>query len=366
MKNGLKIRIYPTKEQEKQLLEWCKIYHDMWNFLVAKYKDKLPNISKNSIKSYNAINLMNDFNTVIPERIVRAVIQSYVWSVKKFYDKKGNVPKFHKYNPNKQSFYLIDKVYQIINYSIAMPYVGRDSKNRKNRIMIDQKDLMKSCINEIHDPHFTYYKNKWFLSGWYDKPDVIKSQTKDFVGLDWGIKNFMTTSEGEYINYPKSVLREYQRIKKLQSIMDKKKKGSNNRKKILIKLQKAYQRLENIKNNFIEKETTKLCKENNIAIEDVTGFVTSKRFVRRQNIISPHPRFTKKLEWKCEKFGSYFIKVDPAYTSQTCCKCGQLHKLTLKNRVMICDCGNILDRDINAAINIKNRAIALMVDCHNQ
>ena len=148
--------------------------------------------------------------------------------------------------------------------------------------------------------------------------------------------------------------------------MDKKKKGSNNRKKILIKLQKAYQRLENIKNNFIEKETTKLCKENNIAIEDVTGFVTSKRFVRRQNIISPHTRFTKKLEWKCEKFGSYFIKVDPAYTSQTCCKCGQLHKLTLKNRVMICDCGNILDRDINAAINIKNRAIALMVDCHNQ
>lgn len=176
----------------------------------------------------------------------------------------------------------------------------------------------------------------------------------------------MTTSDGEFINYPKSVLREYQRIKKLQSIMDKKQKYSNNYYKIYNKFQKAYQRFENLKRDFIEKKTTELCKKNNIAIEDTTGFITSKKFMRRQNMVSPHTRFTKKLEWKCEKFGSYFIKVDPAYTSQTCYKCGQLHNLALRDRIMICDCGNILDRDINAAINIKNRAIALMVDCHNQ
>ena len=234
------MQIYPTDKQEKQLLEWCKISHDMWNFLVAKYDGKLPIVNRFGIKDYKEMDLMTDTNGYnIPKRAVLGVIKRYSKSVQRFYSGVSTPPKFHKYNPNKQSFYLVDKVYQIIDYSISMPYIGRDSKNRKNRILLNQKDLMKSCINEIHDPHFTRYKNKWFLSGWYEKPDVVKSGTKNFVGLDWGIKNFMTISYGEFINYPKSVLREYQRIKKLQSIMDKKKKGSNNRKKNFDKITKS-------------------------------------------------------------------------------------------------------------------------------
>jgi putative transposase len=75
-----------------------------------------------------------------------------------------------------------------------------------------------------------------------------------------------------------------------------------------------------------------------------------------QSKIAPRSRFLDKLKWKCKKFGSRYIEVDARYTTQTCCKCGKLHHLTIKDRTMICDCGNILDRDINAAINIKNRA----------
>ena len=70
----------------------------------------------------------------------------------------------------------------------------------------------------------------------------------------------------------------------------------------------------------------------------------------------PRWKFVEKLKWKCLLYGNYFLEVEPYYTSQTCCICGKIHKLSLKDRIIKCDCSNILDRDINAAINIKNRA----------
>ena len=72
------------------------------------------------------------------------------------------------------------------------------------------------------------------------------------------------------------------------------------------------------------------------------------------SILAPKYLFEEQLEWKCKKFGSYFIKVSPKNTSRTCSVCGQIHDMTLKDRTMICSCGNKMDRDINAAINIKN------------
>ena len=363
---GIKIQIYPTKEQEEQLLEWCKVYHNMWNFLVEKYKNNLPVVNKYGIKNFSTNDLMSIFKVVVPDRLVLGVIKTYAMTVNRFYNKLGYPPKFHKYNPNKQSFYLVSRSWKISNNSIPMPVVGRGKTTKSNRIFLDEHIIEKSGIKIIKEPRFTKHRGNWFLSGTYEKNDVKKDMSKDFLGLDWGIKNFMTTSEGEFINYPKSVLREYQRVNKLRKVLNNKQKGSNNYGKLLKRLIKAYQRFENLKKDFAEKKTSELCKKYNISVEEMDGFNASQSFMRRQNMVSPKSLFVKKLEWKCEKFGSYFIKVDPAYTSQTCCKCGQLHNLTLRDRTMVCNCGNVLDRDINAAINIRNRAIALMVDCHNQ
>lgn len=185
-------------------------------------------------------------------------------------------------------------------------------------------------------------------------PDIKKDNSKSVLGLDWGLKNFMTTSEGELINYPPSVLREYQRIKRLQSIKDKKKKGSKNREKILLKLQKAYIRFENLKKDFIEKETTKLSKKYHISVEK-TSNLDRFIFIRRNRMIAPKQTFLHKLEFKCNKYGSYYTEVDSYYTSKICSKCGQIHDIKLKDKVVICDCGLVLDRDINAAINIRKR-----------
>ena len=169
----------------------------------------------------------------------------------------------------------------------------------------------------------------------------------------------MTTSTGIFINYPKSVVRQFYRINRLKSIRDKKVKGSNNWIKMNSKITRAYERFENLKKDFIEQTTTKLCKDNNIAIEDLTNAKVKRSSKNRRRLmqISPLSRFTEKLEWKCKKFGTEFYKVNPAYTSQTCSCCGKINtNLTLKDRAFKCLCGNIIDRDINAAINIAAKA----------
>ena len=189
--------------------------------------------------------------------------------------------------------------------------------------------------------------------------EPIKQNNIEAIGLDWGIKNFMTSSKGEFINYPRSVIREFYRINKLKSVRDKKVKNSNNWNKVNNKIIKAYERFENLKKDFIEQTTTKLCKSNNIVIEDLTNakIKMSNKNRRRLMQINPLNRFADKLEWKCKKFGTEFYKVNPAYTSQICSCCGQLLNLTLKDRIINCSCGNTMNRDINAAINIAAKAI---------
>ena len=359
---GFKVEINPNKEQEKYLLHCCRVYHDMWNFLVAKFKGDLPKVGKHDIIGYSDKDLRQEFTSDnIPLRLYRSILTTYVQSVKRFYSKLSKPPKFHKYNPNKQSFYIVDVDYMIDkNNQINIPkYLSNFTISRK----ISLSNLyLPDNINIISDVHYTHYKDKWYLSGCYKVNDTQINKDKEILGLDWGIKNFYTDNNGNKYHYPKSVLREYQRIKKLQSIISKKVKGSNNYNKIMLRLNKAYERMNNLKKDFIEQLTTKLCKEYHIIIEDIdiSNFFKKKRkFISRQNMIQPKFKFDNTLKWKCQKFGSYFLKINPEYTSKTCNCCGYIfEELTLKDRIFNCPyCNNKIDRDVNAAINIKNRGI---------
>ena len=77
MNVGFRTRIYPTKEQEETLFSYCKMFHDSWNFLVAKYKGNLPKVSKFGIKDYSTTDLANDMKIVCPQRILLAVVKLY-------------------------------------------------------------------------------------------------------------------------------------------------------------------------------------------------------------------------------------------------------------------------------------------------
>ena len=369
MEKGFRVRLYPKPWQEEILFEFCRDYHRMWNILVGRYDSKnLPHVNKLGIRNYSPDQFMRDYGIeTVPQRIVLAVMKTYANAVNRVYNKLANPPKFHKFNPNRQSFYLASIHWKIDlkDGTIALPTREWKKCAKSKRIKMDMDYILKQGITEVREPHFIYKNGKWFLSGCYIVEDVKKKNINKFLGLDWGIKNFFTTNEGVFINFPPSVLREFQRCNKLKSYMDKKKYRSKNYEKLKIKFGKARRRLSYLQKDFIEKTTTNLCENYNVVVEELSYYaLNSNRFVRRMNVIYPHDSFIARLRWKAKKFGTEFIMIDPAYTSKTCCKCGLVHEdMTLKDRVMVCECGNVMDRDVNAAINIMNAGKTAMGVC---
>lgn len=357
---GIKLEILPDKQQEELLFKYCEFAHKARNFLVAKYQNKAPKTSNYGIRDYTYHDLIEDmnFNINLPPRIAVGVIKNFTHTWNMCYIKKSKKPKFHKYNPNKQSFCMASVVYKLnIKGYTPFPYT-KTTKGISKKIKLKTK--VDRDIN-IQNVYFSYQNGRWYISGCYKNEFPDTSENLEILGLDWGIKNFMTTSKGEIINYPKSVLREYQRIGKLQKVRDKKQLNSKNYNKMQEKIRVAYERMENIKHNFVEQKTTELCKNYNIAIENLTNQkIRTKYKIRRRNqIISPLYIFEKKLQWKCKKFGSSFYKVEPNNTSRMCSNCGSIKEdLTLNDRIYYCEkCGSIIDRDINAAINIAHKAV---------
>ena len=250
MRVGFKTLIYPNKEQEQILFEYCNVSRKMWNMVVAKYKEGLPNVSKYGIIGYGAKELVSDFGGNIPERIALGVLKTFAITCKKHFNGNGGKPIFHKYNPNKQSFYLSSRTLSIKNGYVF--FLGINKKKGRRNLRVETQYINKMGISHVIEPRFTFYKGKWYISGAYEAKDPVQRNIDGFIGLDWGIKNFMTLSNGQIINYPKTVLREYQRISALSKHKDKKIVGSKNRNKMIKKISKAYYRFENFKINFME------------------------------------------------------------------------------------------------------------------
>lgn len=362
MVRAVKVRIYPTKEQEEKLNYFCDCSRNLWNYLVEKQKENYFKHDKFGIKGFTPRNLMNEIGINIPQRIVLDVIKRFGNTLKLYEEGKCNRPKFHKKDRIKQSFRCASSRLYIKNNSVAMPSMSRGDPMTRDRILVDMKSA-NDIVDYVRNPMFKKINRKWFIIGEYRFEDTAANPSKNWIGIDWGVKNFITTSTGEKFNYPKSSKYKYERIKRLTSVLSKKEVGSKNFEKLAKKINIAYIKHENIKKDFIEKTGTYLCKDNNIVVEDLHGISAKggRKFIRMVSMVSPRYLFFRRLKQKCEKYGSYYVEVDPGMTSRTCSSCGCIKEnLQLKERVFVCEeCGAVIDRDINAAMNIVAKGCLL-------
>ena len=191
------------------------------------------------------------------------------------------------------------------------------------------------------------------------KKNIIKDKA---IGVDLGLKDFIVTSSGEKVKAPKFRKSEQLKIALLDRRMRKKVKGSKNRNKARIKLARAYERTENRRKDFLHKLSSGLIEENQtICLEDLNVQGMVKNHCLAGSISdAAWSEFVSMLEYKAEWNGNNLIfigRFDPS--SKMCSNCGKTkNDLTLDVRSWKCEvCGIVHDRDINAAINIKNFAL---------
>lgn len=283
--------------------------------------------------------------------------------------KNGEIPGYPKFKSRKnpvQSYQYPQNVKVFFDKKYDIPKVGNIGYVKLPKIGEVPAVLHRTFDGKIKTCTISKTPtNKYYISVLVDDgkelPEPTCPDIDNTIGVDVGIKDFAVLSNGEKIGNPKYLKNSLKRLKVLQKRLSRKVKGSNNWKKAKLKVAKLHEKITNQRNDFQHKISKKLVTENGaIATEDLNVSGMVKNHCLAQSISdAAWSSFIEKLQYKADWYGKTVMKIgrfEPS--SKTCCICGYINKdLTLDVREWECpDCKTNHDRDINAAMNIRNFA----------
>jgi putative transposase len=357
MLKNYKFRIYPTKKQEIILndnLDFCKfVYNKQLGLKIKSYKESNISLSKFDLDNC-LIKLKQEFLELnnVHSQVLQDINKRINFAFSNFFRRVKS-----KENPGFPRFKSKSKY-----NSLTYPQSGFKLENKLYLSKIGKVAIVKHRNIKGRIKTLTIKKsssNKWFVYFAVEK-ELERSRIKNnnLIGIDLGLNNFYTDSEGNLIDNPKCLRKSEERLKLLHRKLSKKMKGSKNRIKIRNKLSKLYEKITNQRNDFLHKESRKLVDNySNIAVEDlkVKNMVKNHYLAKSINDAS-WSKFIKLLSYKVEETGGKLIKVNPRNTSQLCI-CGNKVEKSLAIRTHKCNsCGIQINRDIMSAMIIKERA----------
>ena len=287
----------------------------------------------------------------LTERIEEGYQKFFKWVTKKSQVKSG-IPTFKK-----SLEYPSFKMKGYVGYKLNNNRITINKKSYKFKKYRDFSGEIKTC---------TIKRNKYgeffvIISVEESKFEKLP-HTGNAVGMDFGLKIFLTTSDNEQIIMPQYFKKSLKQVRKLNRILSHKKLGSNNRKRAKIKLSKLQEKIANQRNDWQWKTAYDLVKRYDIIkIEDLNISAMKKLWGRKVSDLA-YASFVNKVEHLCNKYEKELIKIDRFFpSSKTCSSCGNIDSSInkdikdLNNRIYHCkECHLIIDRDYNAAINILN------------
>lgn len=366
-----KTQLILTNYQKELIDEMIYVRRNIWNKLIETYNpiiiQNLENKKRPVLPNQTELNQFSKGLELpkVNNRVYKSCIDDYLQAWKMcFKIKQRRKPRFHSYKSIQRVNFssMGDRLSLKENFLILPTKQGGKTKDKK---VTFKEDL--SEFNDIPIPVFAIEKrnDKYYISLTFNLKDYEKEKSQENqVGCDWGVKTFLTTSDGKQYDLPEKLIRQEIKIKNLQRILSNKQRNSKNYNKIRLKLNQAWFRYTNIRKDFIEKLSYKLLSENKlIALEnlDIQEMINKSHRNRRKNIYkNSFNIFKTRLVQKSERFESQVIFVDKYFpSSQLCSNCGDRKQLKLTDRIYECGCGINLDRDLNAAINILKEGIRM-------
>ena len=363
MKLRYRYRIYPTDQQKRlmsQLFGCCRVvFNDALAYCQEQYRagNKKPSSSELSkrlteLKKTEEKEWLTEVSSVPLQQSLRDLEQAYSNFFKSCKGqrkgKKVKPPKFKK-RKSKQSAKFTDNGFKIYSNSdyIYLAKIG-DIKVVWSRELPATPSGV-TLIKDIADRYFVSFVVEF-------NPQQLPKNGRS-VGIDLGITDFATLSNGEKIKSPKPLKKQLKRLRRLQQNLSRKQKWSKRREVARKKLAKLHAKISDTRNDFLHKLSTKIVRENQtIVLEDlnVSGMVKNRKLSRAISDLGWRS-FRTMLEAKSVMYGRDFRVIDRwTPTSQTCSCCGfRGGKKELNVREWIClNCGISHDRDINAAVNI--------------
>ena len=392
---SVKIRLLPTKEQE--VLFWKSVGVARWsyNYFLSEsnrvYKEWLEDNSKpkyiSELEARKYINnvLKKTTHTWLKEvgsNVMKQGVKDANIALQNFFKHNKGYPKFKSKKKSKPSFYVnYDSIKRLPNgfqgerlgyvkTKESLPKIGKNQKYRRPRISFDGRF--------------------WYLSVGYEVERVDTRLSDTRLGIDLGIKELAVVSnqDGTMVKKYHNINKTYE-VKRLERKLKREQRKfsrkilintshySNNGRPIYSKdlelckniqkqkciIQRLYRRLLNIRTNYLHQTTTEIVKTkpSQIVLEDlnVSGMMKNHHLSRSISDSKLYD-FRRQIEYKAELYGIEVVVADRFYpSSKTCHRCGHVKRdLKLSDRTYRCDCcGNVIDRDINASINLARYKI---------
>ena len=375
MLRAIKIRLYPNVTQATQInkLLGCYrvVYNQCLNRKIKSYEENKVSENQTSLGHFIHHELLKDDNFIwLREQNTKVLKQALIdmlSAYKNFFKQHTGYPRFKSKKDNKQScrFELgaISKKNIYTNYKLSLANI-RNVKFKCNKKYAEYLQKHKENIRQA-----TLTKlpcGEYYLSVLVDGDLTHKvKESHHIIGIDLGIKDFIVTSDGEVFDNLHFKKSESKKLIRIQKQLSRKENNSNNRNKTRIKLAKIYKRISDKKQYYLHQVSNYLIDENQVICMEnlnVSGMLKNHKLADSIQEMSFY-EFKRMIEYKANWYGRKLIFVDRFYpSSKTCNHCGYVNKkLKLSDRQWICpDCGEIIERDYNAALNIRDEGIRLI------
>lgn len=379
MVRAIKVMLIPNNVQKTKMFQYAGASRFAYNWALAKEKENYEKggkfISDSELrKEFTRLRNSDEYAWLrnISNNVTKQAIKDACTAYKNFFKGLQKYPRFKSKKKSKPKFYQDNVKLKFTNTQVKLEGFASSkkvNKQKKNWVRLAEHGRIPTNTKYMN-PRISFDGLNWWISVCVEVPEHTETPHNDGIGIDLGIKDLAVCSDAtKYKNINKS-----QTVKKLEKqkrrlqrsisrSYEKNKKGESYCKtKNVIKkeklLLKVNHRLTNIRKNYLNQTISEIVnrKPRFICIEDlnVSGMMKNRHLskaVQDQGFFM----FRKHLEYKCSNYGIQLIVADRFYPSSKRCRCcGNIKKdLKLSDRIYKCDCGNVIDRDFQAAINLK-------------
>ena len=355
-----KYRLYPSAAQEKNLWLILDVARHFYNMCVADRKWSWQ-LEQRSVTKVAQLRTVKQYKATFPQaaQVHSHVLQVAAADVDKAFSaffrrvkagEKAGFPRFKGRN-------WFDS-FGLKEYGNGFRLDGRRLKiYGAGRIAVRWHRPIEGDIKTVRIQH---QAGRWYACFACEvEPSELLPATDRAVGIDVGIAALVTTSDGAKVAHPAYYRAGQKRLRVLQRRLARAQRGSRNRHKALLAVQRQQAHVAAQRSDFLHKLSTDLVRTfDRIALEDLrVNNMVRNHHLSKSILDSGWSAFRQYLTYKAESAGREVAFVDPAYTSKCCSACGAVFQdFDLSTRWVECDCGLSLDRDHNAALNILSRA----------
>ncbi len=354
-----KYRLYPSPEQEVLLAKHFGCVRWVYNWglnlknKASLKKERVKHLELSEmlpiLKTKEETAWLGEVNAQCLQQALRNLEKAY----ENFSKKRAGFPKFKSKKSHYYSFQCPQGV-KIIGGQLMLPKFDKGIRvvlNREFEGKIKTVTILRKRAGDYYISIFT------------DNGSVAPTPTnkKNALGIDLGQTHFASFSNGEKIENPRFLQKRLKKLVVLQKRLEKKRTGSKNREKLRLRLARSHARVTNMRKDFHHKLSYKLTHDNQvdtICVEDLNVKGLLEKWDSDSRGISDvgWGQFLTFVKYKCDWYGKNYVEIgryDPS--TKTCNACGHINDVARTDKVVKCSkCGNEQDRDIGAAINIRN------------